>query len=85
MLEAGVTRGGAQKVSDWFQIPLCVLHHVGDEGVDSSMGVDEWERRYGRQLDHLRHVIDMLGVDVFAQAAAELPALPKIFRRQDGP
>src|SRR5262245_19696684 len=39
MLDRGITRGRGQKTSDWLVIPLCVRHHVGDQGIDSGMSV----------------------------------------------
>lgn len=60
-----VQRGRGIKGSDWLVIPLIAELHTGAEGVDSSMGVSRWERRYGSQLYHLLWVGDQLKVNPF--------------------
>lgn len=67
----GFGRGVAQKPSDWLVIPLSHDYHVGRFGIDSGMGVATWEKLYGSQLEHLKTVCYLLGVDVFAKAREE--------------
>jgi predicted metal-dependent phosphotriesterase family hydrolase len=55
------------KSSNWLQIPLVPYFHVGPQGVDR-IGVETWEARYGRQIDHLEAVCRELGVNVFKLA-----------------
>lgn len=47
---AGIRRGMSQKVRDEHVIPLCELHHTGNEGIHK-IGVLTWEARYGTQVD----------------------------------
>jgi hypothetical protein len=71
MRELGqLVRGVSQKSSDWLQIPLATWLHVGDQGIDV-IGVETWEARYGRQIDHLEEVSRRLGYSVFALAGFE--------------
>lgn len=52
----------------WLVIPLVApLHAIGPDAIDGSLGVKEWERRFGAQLDHLRFVQEQTGVDAFAR------------------
>ncbi len=64
--------GMAQKACPYLQIPLHSNYHTGQFGIDSGMGttgwVAEWERTFGRQLDHLRDVSGQLGYDVIRSA-----------------
>jgi hypothetical protein len=65
--------GMGMKASDWLVIPLDISYHsLGPRAIDGSMGVAEWERLYGRQLDHLKNVCRLLKVDVFAKAGITL-------------
>lgn len=67
----GFTRGRSQKGSGWLVIPLAAEYHTGNKGIDSGMGVETWERCYGSQVEHLKTVSALLGVDVFAKAKEE--------------
>ena len=68
MREVGVFKVAGKKTSDWLVLPLCVLHHVGDMGIDSSMGVRRWEALLGSQVEYLRQLSKRLGYDVFEKA-----------------
>lgn len=72
MLDRGVKRAGKTKSSDWLALPLCPNHHTGDQGVDSAMGVQTWERAYGAQADMVDEVGQRLGVDNWGLANAEM-------------
>ena len=64
--------GMAQKACPYLQIPLHANYHIGQFGIDSGMGVTgwvaEWERTFGRQIDHLTEVSGQLGYDVIRSA-----------------
>lgn len=64
--------GMAQKACPYLQIPLHLSYHTGQFGIDSGVGVTgwvgEWERTFGRQLDHLTDVSGQLGYDVIRSA-----------------
>lgn len=49
------TPGAGQKQNPALQIPLAAEYHVGKYGIDAriSGGVQQWERMWGRQVDHL--------------------------------
>lgn len=55
----------------WQAIPLCELHHTGDQGIHK-LGVLEWQERYGHQLKHLGWTMviakerNMIEVDIAA-------------------
>jgi len=70
--------GMAQRSSDWLVIPLDYALHVGSLGIDSGMGrfrsVEEWEVRWGRQVDLLDKVCRALGVDVWERAGVSRSA-----------
>ena len=68
MIERGVARGMGQKVSDYLVIPLHAEYHTGNYGIDSGMGVDEWEALFGNQADMLDHLCEILGYDVWELA-----------------
>lgn len=55
--------GMAQRQNHFLVIPLCHLHHTGDHGIDSGMGVVRWEMEFGEQWGHLM----MVGVWVVEQ------------------
>jgi hypothetical protein len=48
--------GTAQKQSHWLTIPLSFQLHTGHQGIDGSMGVDQWEATYGEQIAFLREI-----------------------------
>lgn len=62
---------GGRKTSDWLVIPLAAELHVGRLGIDGSMGVRSWEKRFGRQTDMLRKVSAEVGYDVIELALEE--------------
>lgn len=82
IVDRHVTRGGGQKTSHWLVIPLCPRHHTGVDGIDAGMGVYAWERKYGPQAVMVDQVGAQLGLDPWAKAESEKPALPKIFKRK---
>jgi len=78
MTEFGVSRGGAQRTSDWLVIPLDADLHVGKNGIDYGVGVLSWERQWGTQLYWLTELCRALGYDVFALAGLKHPGeVPK--------
>lgn len=60
--------GWAQRNNPFFQIPLHASYHIGQFGIDAGMGVETWERTFGRQLDFLAMVNADLPYDIFEQA-----------------
>lgn len=60
--------GMGQKQNPFLQIPLKADYHVGDMGIDSGMGVETWEQRFGTQMEHLQWVNDQLPYDIFWMA-----------------
>lgn len=60
--------GIGQKQNPFLQIPLQAKYHVGDCGIDSGIGVETWEKRFGTQQEHLTWVNDQLPYNLFAQA-----------------
>lgn len=67
--EEGWAVGMGQRQNPFLQIPLHETFHTGEHGIDSGTGVLTWERRWGRQVDHLAWVSWQLGYDVFVHAA----------------
>lgn len=67
--------GLGMKVSDWLVIPLAARFHTGEHGIDNGMGfyksVNAWEKRFGFQLDHLKKIALITGVDIFKNAGVE--------------
>lgn len=63
----GTLRGVSQKPSDWLQIPLAHWIHTGEHNPEQ-MGIETWERCFGRQIDHLETVCRQVGVNVFKLA-----------------
>lgn len=64
--------GVGQKQNDWLVIPLHPRLHTGNDGIDSGMGVERWERRYGAQRQFLEHVRAQIknrhGYDIYEKA-----------------
>jgi hypothetical protein len=60
--------GMGQKQNPFLQIPLHAMYHIGDWGIDSGVGVESWEKTWGRQWDHLIWVNNQLGYNIFAEA-----------------
>ena len=71
LADIGITTAMGQKTSDFLVIPLAFDFHVGNQGIDSGIGVRTWEQRYGTQVDHLKHVCLQLGVNLFELAGFE--------------
>jgi hypothetical protein len=67
---AGWHVGMGQKQNPFLQIPLHARYHVGQDGIDSGVGVETWESRYGGQAEHLDWVSAQLGYSVWDQARA---------------
>lgn len=67
----GITRGISQKPSDWLVIPLDAEFHTGKYGIDTGMGVEVWEKRFGSQEGHLDEVCRLLGFNVWQKAGIE--------------
>ncbi len=60
--------GMGEKNNPFYQIPLMMEYHVGQRGIDGSMGVDGWEALYGRQVDLLGEVNEQLDYNLWEQA-----------------
>jgi len=60
--------GVSQKQNPFLQIPLSWMYHIGDHGIDSGMGVETWEERYGTQMSKLDWVNNQLPYDIWEQA-----------------
>ena len=73
--------GTGQKQNEFLGIPLCWHHHVFDMGIDSGMGVIEWERVYGGQIGYLIWTNDQLDYDIFDLAGVPNPSLRPIKSR----
>lgn len=71
MKDIGLHVGGGQKASDWLQIPITMYKHIGNYGIDGGLGVITWEQANGTQLDMLKRVCVLLGVNVFEKAGIE--------------
>lgn len=72
MSDSGITRGTGQRPSDWLVIPITLDLHIGNGGIDGSMGVRTWEREHGTQMDHLKSVFQQLGYNGFKVAGYEI-------------
>ena len=46
-------------------IPLKADFHIGNDGIDSGVGVLTWERWHGTQMDHLNEVNNQLDYDIY--------------------
>ena len=64
----GNTRGTSQKTNPFYQIPIIMKYHTGEFGIDTGMGVAQWEESFGEQLDLLTEVNGLLSYDIFFQA-----------------
>jgi len=60
--------GWAQRQNPFLQIPLVALYHVGNAGIDGSIGVVTWERTFGSQLDFLHEINGKLPYDIWNEA-----------------
>lgn len=66
MSQAGYHRGMSQRgVGEALIIPLKADYHIGDEGIDFSIGVTTWELWYGTQMEHLADVNAQLPYDIW--------------------
>ncbi len=84
MVDHGITRGGAQKPSDWLVLPICDFHHQGKYGFDSSFGIVSAERKWGSQYDLVHFLCVVLNLDLFALAAADTPIRKKKSKMSSG-
>ncbi len=66
---AQLLRGGGQKTNPFFQIPINFEFHRGKWDPEA-IGIYTWEEMWGRQVDHLHTVSDLIGYDVFEHAQA---------------
>lgn len=73
----GVHVGGAQKCSDWLQVPLCENHHTGAEGVHT-IGVVTFEKIHGPISGMLDHLARISGVNVWDRAQEKTE---RVYRR----
>ena len=66
MAEAGYVRGTSQRgVGEALIIPLKASHHIGEEGIDFSIGVTTWELWFDTQMNHLEEVNRQLPYDIW--------------------
>ena len=63
----GIDKGLALKVSDWLVLPLCLNHHVGNEGIHQ-IGVLTWENKFGSQLHYLKTIGNIFELNLFELA-----------------
>ena len=73
MLEViGGNPGMGQRSNPFYQIPLWAKYHVGRFGIDTGMGeiksVEQWEERFGTQMDHLKEINEALDYNLWFQA-----------------
>lgn len=68
MKDAGWHVGVSQKQNPFLQLPLALRYHVGDEGIDSGMGVETWEERYATQVVLLHELNGRMPYSIFTQA-----------------
>lgn len=71
MKDAGWHVGMSMKQNPFLQIPLHSKYHVGDCGIDSGVGVETWETRYGKQTDLLAWVDEELAYPLSIWALAD--------------
>ena len=65
MTDAGHHSGVAKRgVSDALVIPLKGEYHTGVYGIDGSIGVKDWERYFGTQMDLIQEVSDLVGYNL---------------------
>jgi hypothetical protein len=64
--------GMGERSNPFYQIPLWAKYHVGEFGIDTGMGeiksVEQWEKRFGTQVQHLEEVNEALDYDIWGQA-----------------
>ncbi len=65
--------GMSMKANDWLVIPLDALMHTGNLGIDSGMGVETWELRFGQQVHHLDEVCRLIGYSIWEHAGINRP------------
>lgn len=65
---SGNTRGTGQKTNPFYQIPIIMKYHTGEFGIDTGMGVESWEEKFGEQLAFLQEVDGLLSYSIFFQA-----------------
>lgn len=70
--DAGIRRGAGQRPSDWLVIPITLDLHIGNGGIDGSMGVKTWEKTHGTQMKHLISVFQQLGYNGFKKAGIDI-------------
>lgn len=52
---------------DWLVLPLAAhLHRIDQDSLD--LAPERWERRYGRQADHIDWLCWRFGIDLWAKA-----------------
>lgn len=62
-IRTGTSSGMGMKASDFETIPLCNEHHTtGGYGIAIHAGQEEWEKRYGTEIDFLAWVRLELGI-----------------------
>lgn len=65
--DRGLLKSKNSKNSDWLQIPLCINHHTGKDGIHS-IGVRTWEERYGEQSYFIDRLCEVTGLNLWELA-----------------
>lgn len=60
--------GMGERNNPFFQIPILLKYHTGQQGIDGSMGVKTWEKIFGSQVGFLHEVNGQLDYDLWEQA-----------------
>ena len=60
--------GMGEKANPFFQIPLLLKFHTGDQGIDGAIGLAEWEAFFGTQVEFLWEVNSNLDYNIWEQA-----------------
>ncbi|KKN76151.1 hypothetical protein LCGC14_0373460 [marine sediment metagenome] len=74
---AGYNTGMAQRgVGEALIIPLKADYHIGDEGIDFSIGVTTWELWFGTQMEHLEDINQQLPYNIWDLHKAWIETAP---------
>jgi len=60
--------GMGERNNPFFQIPMLLKYHTGQQGIDGSMGVKTWEKTFGSQVGFLHEINGQLEYDLWEQA-----------------
>ena len=65
-----LARGASQRTNHFLRIPINFEFHRGKWDPEA-IGIPAWEAMWGRQIDHLQTVSDLVGYDVIEHAYVE--------------